>query len=108
MPREYDVATEAEEMPYHHKRALDGEALAHLHRRMDTNREILGETREMMIEIREMLTRHIEIEAETAPAIKELVTIWRGSKLMLPIVMGAVALFGALGGLVVWLKDHVK
>ncbi|MCU0988034.1 MAG: hypothetical protein MUE63_00200 [Xanthomonadales bacterium] len=95
-------------MHYTHKRALDGESLAHMHRRMDANREMLGETREMLIEIREMLVQHIALDAEMNPAIKELVTLWRGSKLMGRILVGVSAAIAAVAGVLVWAKEHLK
>lgn len=96
------------DIPHIHKRSLDGEAIAHLHRRLDANREMLGETREMLVEIREMLERHIALDAEMNPAINELVTLWRGSKLMGRIAVGLSAAVAAIWGLIVWAKDHVK
>lgn len=96
------------DIPHIHRRSLDGEAVAHLHRRLDANREMLGETREMLIEIREMLTQHIALDAEMNPAIKELVTLWRGSKLMGRILMGLSAAAAAVAGVLVWAKDHIK
>ena len=96
------------DIPHFHRRSLDGEAVAHLHRRLDANREMLGETRGMLIEIREMLTQHIALDAEMSPAINELVTLWRGSKLMGRILVGLSAAGAAVAGVLLWAKDHIK
>lgn len=106
--REFDIDGGDADIPHIHRRSLDGEVVAHLHRRLDSNREILGETREMMIEIREMLVQHIALDAEMNPAIKELVTLWRGSKLMGRILVGLSAAAAAVAGMLLWAKDHIK
>jgi hypothetical protein len=108
MVREFDPDDCDGDIQHVHRRSLDGEAVAHLHRRLDSNREMLGDTREMLIEIREMLTQHIALDAEMNPAIKELVTLWRGSKLMGRIVVGLSSAIAAVTGIFVWAKDHIK
>ena len=102
------VEDDSGDIPHFHRRSLNGEAVAHLHRRLDANREMLGETREMLIEIREMLTQHIALDAEMSPAINELVTLWRGSKLMGRILMGLSAAAAVVAGVLLWAKDHIK
>lgn len=106
--REFEDAEECLDIRHAHKRSLDGEALAHFHRRLDSTRDTLNETQEMLIEIRQMLTQHIAMDAEMNPAIKELVTLWRGSKLMIPIMAGIATAVAGVAAFVVWAKDHVK
>lgn len=89
------------EVDYIHKRALDGEAIAHVHRRLDSAYEILHETRERMISVHDLLVQHIETEKQIKPALEELATLWKGSKLIIPI-LSAVAI--GLAGAWAWVK----
>lgn len=93
-----------EEIDYIHKRALDGEALAHVHRRLDSAYEIVHETRERMIVVHELLVQHIERDKEMKPALEELTTLWKGSKLIIPI-LSAVAI--GLAGAWAWVKAEI-
>lgn len=76
----------------------DHEVIQNLHRRMDTQDKIL-------LEIRDTITAHIATEATIKPALEELVTLWKGSKLLIPMMASAGA---ALWALWMWAKDHVK
>ena len=93
-----------EEIDYIHKRALDGEALAHVHRRRDSAYDIVHETRERMIVVHELLVQHIERDKEMKPALDELTTLWKGSKLIIPI-LSAVAI--GLAGAWAWVKAEI-
>lgn len=62
----------------------------------------------MLSEIRHALSVHITLEAETKPALDELLTIWRGSRVMIPILLGFVTMIAAMYGGLSWLKDHIK
>ena len=93
-----------EEIDYIHKRALDGEALAHVQRRLDSAYEIVHETRERMIVVHELLVQHIETEKQMRPALEELTTLWKGSKLIIPI-LSAVAI--GLAGAWAWVKAEI-
>lgn len=93
-----------EEVDYIHKRALDGEALAHVHRRLDSAYEIVHETRERMIVVHELLVQHIERDKEMKPALEELTTLWKGSKLIIPI-LSSVAI--GLAGAWAWVKAEI-
>ena len=93
-----------EEIDYIHKRALDGEALAHVHRRLDSAYEIVHETRERMIVVHELLVQHIERDKEMKPTLEELTTLWKGSKLIIPI-LSAVAI--GLAGVWAWVKAEI-
>jgi len=59
----------------------------------------------LLREIRDMVVVHIETERETHKNVEELVLLWRGSKIIIPAL---TALFGILGTLYVWAKDHIK
>lgn len=69
-----------------------------LHRRMDTQDTLLRE-------IRDTVVKHIAEDETQKQAIQELVVLWRGSKILIPILVG-------LAGIVVtcymWAKDHIK
>lgn len=58
------------------------------------------------------LRAHVAEESPLAPAVQELVTVWRGSKIMLPFVAGAITFIISVGGVFIaaatWLKDHVR
>jgi hypothetical protein len=76
----------------------DHEVIQNLHRRMDTQDKIL-------LEIRDTITAHIATEATIKPAIEELVTLWKGSKLIIPMMVAAAL---SLWGFVEWAMAHIK
>lgn len=65
-----------------------------IHRRMDNQDKIL-------LEIRDTLVGHIAEEKDYKPAMKDLVTLWKASKIVVPIAVGFWAFL-------LWIKDHVK
>lgn len=93
-----------EEVDYIHRRALDNEALAYVHRRLGDNYDIVHETRERMIVVHELLVNHIERDNEMKPALEELTTLWKGSKLIIPI-LSAIAI--GLAGAWAWVKAEI-
>ena len=76
----------------------DHEMLNNLHRRMDRQDE-------MLLEIRDSITRHVAESDQIRPALEELVTLWRGSKMLLPIIAGAVGLVWAI---YTWAKENLR
>ncbi len=76
----------------------DHEVIQNLHRRMDTQDKIL-------LEIRDTITAHIATEEEVKPAIDELVSLWKGSKILIPLLVSASAMAWAVFS---WTKDHIK
>lgn len=76
----------------------DHDILEHLHRRMD-------KTDELLRDIHNRLIAHISREEEIKPALDELVSMWRGSKLIVPILAGLAAFVAAVWG---WAKEHIK
>jgi len=69
-----------------------------LHRRMDGQDTLLRE-------IRDMIVGHIEAEKIHKQAIEELVVLWRGSKILIPILVG---LAGIIVTVVIWAREHIK
>lgn len=54
-------------------------------------------------EYKEALTKHIAEENKIAPALDELVSLWKGSKVLIPMI-GTLGV--GIGWLISWLKDH--
>ncbi len=76
----------------------DHELIANIHRRLDKQDE-------MLLEIRDKIHTHI-VEADgLRPAIDEMVNLWKGSKILIPIVTTVVAIGWALAE---WSDKHLK
>lgn len=114
-------------------RRLDDEVMEdfrHRLQRQDDNIEashkVLGEIRDTLVRHGEILKRqgddlakqsevlfdqafalkiHMAKEEEIKPALEELVALWRGSRLLIPIL---VALATVAGTAVMWFRDHLK
>jgi hypothetical protein len=76
----------------------DHEVIQNLHRRMDTQDKIL-------LEIRDTITAHLATDATIKPALEELVTLWKGSKLIIPMMVTAAVSLWAFWE---WAKAHLK
>ena len=76
----------------------DHEVIQNLHRRMDAQDKLL-------VEIRDTVLAHIATEKEVKSAIDELVSLWKGSKILIPMLVSAAAMSWALFA---WAKDHLK
>jgi len=61
---------------------------------MDLQDDLLREIRDKVISQETM-----------KPALEELVTLWKGSKIMIPLLASAAAMIWAV---VAWAKDHIK
>lgn len=85
----------------HEDRRVPEDPIANLHRRMDTQDEILRE-------IRDKIVAHIATETEMKPALDELVALWKGSKVISRILASLFAAGAALWALFVWAKEHLK
>lgn len=72
-----------------------------LQRRMDTQDALL-------LEIRDKVVAHIAQESEMKPALDELVSLWKGSKVISRILATLCAFGAAVWALFVWAKDHLK
>lgn len=77
------------------------EPIENLHRRLDTHEELLRE-------IRDKVVAHIAEEREMKPALDELVSLWKGSKVISRILATLCAFGAAVWALFVWAKDHIK
>jgi hypothetical protein len=60
---------------------------------------------EMLTEIRDKINAHLIESDNMRPALEELVSLWKGSKLIIPIMSGLAALIWAV---VTWGRDHLK
>lgn len=76
----------------------DHDLIANIHRRMDTQDT-------MLLEIRDKLNAHLASESEVKPALDELIALWKGSKILIPMLASAAAMVWAV---VTWAKDHIK
>jgi len=72
----------------------DHDLINNIHRRMDLQDDLLREIRDKVISQETM-----------KPALEELVTLWKGSKIMIPLLASAAAMTWAV---VAWVKDHIK
>ena len=76
----------------------DHDLIENLHKRMDTQDR-------MLLEIRDTITAHVAQEATVKPALDELITLYKGSKLIIPMLASAGAMLWAVWA---WAKDHIK
>lgn len=72
----------------------DHDLIANIHRRMDSQDEILKEIRDKVI-----------AQETMRPALDELVSLWKGSKILIPLLASAAAMVWAVFA---WAKDHIK
>ena len=72
----------------------DHELINNIHRRMDLQDDLLREIRDKVISQENM-----------KPALEELVALWKGSKIMIPMMASAAGLLWAFW---TWAKDHIK
>lgn len=76
----------------------DHELIANLHRRMDQQDK-------MLLEIRDKINAHVVESDQTRPALEELVALWKGSKILIPIL---AAMSATVWAVVAWASEHVK
>lgn len=105
-------------------RRIDDERMKDFRARMNQQDQILFEIRDRTVaqaenmkvqaqaltafnaalaEYKEALTKHIAEENRIAPALDELVSLWKGSKILIPTI-GTLGV--AIGWVISWLKDH--
>lgn len=76
----------------------DHDLLANLHRRMDTQDKLL-------LEIRDAQIRHVTLFESMRPQLEDLITLWRGSKVIIP----ALAAFATAAAFAFdWARAHFK
>lgn len=59
----------------------------------------------MLLEIRDKINMHVVESDQIRPALDELVTLWRGSKILIPILAAWAAMVWAV---IAWAKEHLK
>ena len=59
----------------------------------------------LLLEIRDTMTAHIAEEKSVKPALDELISLWKGSKILIPMLAGAAAMVWAV---ISWSKDHIR
>ena len=72
----------------------DHDLINNIHRRMDIQDDLLREIRDKVISQETM-----------KPALEELVTLWKGSKIMIPMMASAAGLLWAFW---TWAQDHFR
>jgi len=72
-----------------------------IERRFDTQDILLRE-------IRDTLLAHLAIDKEMKPSLDELVSLWKGSKVISAILAALFAFGAGVWALFSWAKDHIK
>ena len=72
----------------------DHDLINNINRRMDLQDDLLREIRDKVISHENM-----------KPALDELVALWKGSKILIPMMASAAAMVWAVFA---WAKDHIK
>lgn len=70
--------------------------------------ERLNQQDRILLELRDTLTEHIAESKDVGPAIKELATLWKASKLLGAIFAALAAGAAGVWSLFVWAKEHLK
>jgi hypothetical protein len=100
---EYEDAVEQS-----HRRSLDGEAIAHFHRRLDSQND---SQRKILLEMSKMnkaLAEHIAREEMLGPALEEMAEMWGRSKAIAWLFTKLASFIALVATAWVWIKDHVK
>ena len=63
---------------------------------------------DILLDLRDTIKEHIVESKDIGPAIKELVTLWRASKLLGAIFAASAAALASMWSLFVWTKDHLR
>lgn len=71
---------------------------AALDKRLDKQDDAIAELRKLII------LRNAQ-DDDLRPTLQEMVLLWRGSKIMIPLLVVAA---GAIWGFVAWTRDHIK
>lgn len=76
---------------------------AELERRQDYSQLV-----EEVAELRSTMEAHIAHENEYMPALKDMVALWRSSKILASMLTTLMAVAAGMWALFVWAKDHLK
>lgn len=71
---------------------------ASFEKRMDSQDVALGE-------LRTLLLLRNAVDEDLRPTLHEIVLLWRGSKVIIPVLVGTCAVLWAI---ISWSKDHLK
>ena len=55
-----------------------------------------------------MILFYIVVFLQIAPALNELIALWRASKIIAVFIAGAAVLISTTWAAVVWIKEHVR
>ena len=83
------------------RRGSETNEFVSLQERMDSQDRIL-------LGLRDTLIEHITESKDIGPAIKELVTLWKASKLLGAIFAAIAAGAAGMWSLFVWAREHLK
>lgn len=83
------------------RRGTETNEYVSLQERMDSQDRIL-------LGLRDALIEHITESKDIGPAIKELVTLWKASKLLGAIFAAIAAGAAGMWSLFVWAREHLK
>lgn len=70
--------------------------------------EQLNRQDDILLDLRDTIKEHITESKEIGPALRELVTLWKASKLLGAIFAASAAALASMWSLFVWTKDHLK
>lgn len=73
-----------------------------------TLQDQLNRQDDILLDLRDTIKEHIIESKEIGPALRELVTLWRASKMLGAIFAAVAAAIAGLWSLFVWSKDHLK
>lgn len=68
----------------------------------------LDEQDKVLKEIRDTLVTHLAVDKEMKPSLDELVSLWKGSKVISAILAALFAFGAGVWALFSWAKDHIK
>lgn len=91
-----------------HRRALDGESIAHFHRRLDSQNDSQRKILLELNKINKALVDHIAREEKLGPALEEMAEMWSRSKAIAWLFTKLASFVALVATAWVWIKDHVK
>jgi hypothetical protein len=106
--REFDGYEDDGDLKHIHKRSLDGEAIAHFHRRVDAQAETQQQILLKLNEMSKALTEHISREEVLGPALEEMAEMWGRSKAIAWMFTKLASFVAISAAAWTWIRDHVK
>ncbi len=70
--------------------------------------EQLNRQDDILLDLRDTIKEHLTESKDIGPALRELVTLWKASKLLGAIFAASAAALASMWSLFVWTKDHLK